>query len=141
MKLAILQNSDVMEKKTDSGLGLSDPKLYRNKWFCFRTKIKVNFVDLCYDSNEIGPDQVMIRLYGLIWGLTWNYNTFIRYVCWYEPMCFEANKICIRLNLDSFKTCLNFISAYFHFFSKHWLFHRCSFTFERWMFWKSGIQL
>ena len=38
-------NNDVMEK-TDSGFGLSDPKLYRRKWFCFRTK-KVNFVDLC----------------------------------------------------------------------------------------------
>ena len=47
MKLAILKNSDVMEKKMDSGFGLSDPKLYGNKWFCFRTKNLVNFVDLC----------------------------------------------------------------------------------------------
>ena len=44
MKLAILRNSDVM-KKTDYGFGLSDPKLYENNWFCFRTVLAV---DLCY---------------------------------------------------------------------------------------------
>ena len=33
-------------KKTDSGFGLNNSKLYGNKWFCFKTK-KVNFVDLC----------------------------------------------------------------------------------------------
>ena len=40
-------------KKTDSGFGLSDPKLYVNKWFCFRTKSWVNFVDLCYTWNPV----------------------------------------------------------------------------------------
>ena len=28
-------------KKTNSGFGLSDPKSYGNKWFCFRTKVEL----------------------------------------------------------------------------------------------------
>ena len=43
MKLAILQNSDVMEK-TVAGFGLSDRKLCENNRFYFRTVLAV---DLC----------------------------------------------------------------------------------------------
>ena len=43
MKLAILRNSDVMEK-TDAGFGLSDQKLYEKNWFCVRTVLAI---DLC----------------------------------------------------------------------------------------------
>ena len=32
------------DEKTDAGCGLSDPLLYENNWFCFRTVLAV---DLC----------------------------------------------------------------------------------------------
>ena len=52
MKLAILQNSDVI-KKTDSGFGLSVQKLYGNKWFVSGQKIKLILLTCATKNTKV----------------------------------------------------------------------------------------
>ena len=65
MKLAILQNSEVMEKM-DGGFGLSDLKLYRKDWFYFSTVLAVDLCNITTFKLAINGIKPIYYIYFLL---------------------------------------------------------------------------